>query len=286
MLIRREILPCWANSRNPTNNIWRKVATTWNLSLNVSCSRPNRTSPNVNGARHDEQRNSLSNSSGVQRGNFLELIHLRCKDIAWLSIAGIRSTRSGHLPWYKTNWYIITLDQTLAEQNKFHFALVSGWIERRKKYSLVSTPRNQWKAKYCMNWWNLLSLHEQNLDLKNIFGKTLDRVANINAVHKGLSTRMAECPAARYLRLLYCLCRYVFNLALQDTMTQTEPLGNALGTIQVLCNVLEASPKQHAMFNDTDQEQGEDLKLTLKSLSAPRWSWKPERPYTGKWNAL
>ena len=54
-------------------------------------------------------------------------------------------------------------------------------------------------------------------------------------------------------------------------MTQTEPLGNALGTIQVLCNVLEASPKQHAMFNDTDQEQGEDLKLTLKSLSAPRW---------------
>ena len=55
-------------------------------------------------------------------------------------------------------------------------------------------------------------------------------------------------------------------------MTQIEPLGNALGIIQVLCNFLESSPKQHALFSDTDQEQGEDLKLTLKSLSAPRWS--------------
>ena len=33
---------------------------------------------------HDEQRDSLSNSSDVNRGNFLELIHLRCKGIAWL----------------------------------------------------------------------------------------------------------------------------------------------------------------------------------------------------------
>ena len=33
---------------------------------------------------HDEQRDGLSNISDVNRGNFLELIHLRCKDIAWL----------------------------------------------------------------------------------------------------------------------------------------------------------------------------------------------------------
>ena len=34
---------------------------------------------------HNEKRDSLSNSSDVNRGNFLELIHLRCKDIAWLN---------------------------------------------------------------------------------------------------------------------------------------------------------------------------------------------------------
>ena len=50
-------------------------------------------------------------------------------------------------------------------------------------------------------------------------------------------------------------------------MTQIEPLRNTLGTIQALYNFLEASPKRHALFSDTEV-QGEDLKLTLKSLSA------------------
>ena len=34
---------------------------------------------------HDEQRDGLSNRSDVNGGNFLELIHLRCKDITWLN---------------------------------------------------------------------------------------------------------------------------------------------------------------------------------------------------------
>ena len=90
----------------------------------------------------------------------------------------------------------------------------------------------------------------------------------MNDVHKGLSTRMAECPA-RCLRPLYCLCRYVFNLDLQDTMTKIEPLGNALGTIQALCNFLEASPKQHALFSDTDQVRGENLKKDAEVIECP-----------------
>ena len=76
----------------------------------------------------------------------------------------------------------------------------------------------------------------------------------MNGVHKGLSTGIAEYSIpARYLRPLYCLCRYVFNLALQDTVTQTEPLRNTLLTIQALYNVLEASVKRHALFSGTDQ---------------------------------
>ena len=34
---------------------------------------------------HDEGRDSLSNISDINRGTFLEIIHLRCKDIAWLN---------------------------------------------------------------------------------------------------------------------------------------------------------------------------------------------------------
>ena len=58
-------------------------------------------------------------------------------------------------------------------------------------------------------------------------------------------------------------------------MTQNERLENALGTIQALYIFLEASPKRHALFSDTEV-QDEDLKLTLKSLSATRWSCRWE----------
>jgi len=51
-----------------------------------------------------------------------------------------------------------------------------------------------------------------------------------------------------------------------------EPLRNALGTIQSLYNFLEASPKRHAIFRDTDVES-DHLKLSLKSQSIMRWSW-------------
>ena len=47
---------------------------------------------------HDEQRDSLSNSSDVNRGNFLELIHLRCKDIAWLKDK-LHSQLQKHAQW-------------------------------------------------------------------------------------------------------------------------------------------------------------------------------------------
>ena len=65
---------------------------------------------------------------------------------------------------------------------------------------------------------------------------------------------------------IYVHCyRHVLNLALQDTMTQIEPLRNVLDSIQALYN-LEESLKWHALFGDTDVER-EGLKLTLKSLS-------------------
>ena len=58
-------------------------------------------------------------------------------------------------------------------------------------------------------------------------------------------------------------------------MTQIEQLRNALGIIQALYNFLESSPKRHALFTDTEV-QGEDLKLTLKSLSTTRWACRWE----------
>ena len=66
-------------------------------------------------------------------------------------------------------------------------------MKRRKKHSSVSTPRNQPNGKYCQYELVKAAITELNLDLKNVVGKTFDRAANMNGVHKGLSTRMAEC---------------------------------------------------------------------------------------------
>ena len=85
---------------------------------------------------HDEQRESLSNSSDVNRGNFLELIHLRCKDIAWLKDK-LESLLQKHTQWTSP---VIQNEQ------------LQIIADLRKKHSLVSTPQNQPKVKYCMNW--------------------------------------------------------------------------------------------------------------------------------------
>ena len=72
------------------------------------------------------------------------------------------------------------------------------------------------------------AITDLKLDLKNIVDKAFDGAANMNGVHKGLSTRMMQCsPIAIYV---HCY-GHLLNLALQDTMTAVEPLRNDLGTI-------------------------------------------------------
>ena len=246
---------------------------------------------------HDEQRDDLSNSSDVNRGNFLELIHLRCKDIAWLKDK-LYSQLQKHAQWTSpviqnellqiiadlireritndvraSGWYGIILDETSdisrTEQVSLCLSFALNGTKKEAFIGFYSTKSTEGEVLYELV---KSSITELNLDLKNIVGKAFDGAANMNGVHKGLSTRMKECsPFGIYV---HCY-GHVLNLALQDTMTQTEPLRNALGTIQALHNFLEASPKRHALFRDTEV-QGEDLKLTLKSLSTTRWSCRWE----------
>jgi len=90
----------------------------------------------------------------------------------------------------------------------------------------------------------------------------------MSGMHKGVATRMKECcPFALYV---HCY-GHLLNLAIQDTMTQIEPVRNALGTIQNLYNFLEASPKRHAIFVDI-QSDLKPIVRSLKSLSVTRWS--------------
>ena len=91
-------------------------------------------------------------------------------------------------------------------------------------------------------------------------------------MHKGLATRMKECSPL----VVYVHCYgHLLNLALQDSMTSIESARNALGTVQKLYTFLEASPKRHRIFQDLEIEE-DHINLTLKSLSATRWSCRWE----------
>ena len=172
-----------------------------------------------------------------------------------------------------SGWYGIILDETSdisrTEQVSLCLSFALNGTKKEAFIDFYSTKSTEGEVLYELV---KSAITELNLDLKNIVGKAFDGAANMNGVHKGLSTRMEECsPLGIYV---HCY-GHVLNLALQDTMTHIEPLRNTLGTIQTLYYFLEASPKRHALFSDREV-QGEDLKLTLKSLSATRWSCRWE----------
>ena len=94
--------------------------------------------------------------------------------------------------------------------------------------------------------------------LGNIIAECFDGAANMSGAHKGLATRMKEySPLGIYV---HCY-GHRLNLALQDTMTEIQPLRNALGIIQSLYNFLEGSTKRHAFFKRVESEE-EDIAMS------------------------
>ena len=137
----------------------------------------------------------------------------------------------------------------------------------RKKPLLAFMKQNQQRERCYINWLKKAAC-DLNLDLRNAVGKCFDGAANMSGIYKGLATRMKECsPESIYI---HCYA-HLLNLAIQATITQIEPLRKTLGQIQNLHNLIEASPKRHAIFNDI-QIAGRSLVKTLKSLSVTRWS--------------
>lgn len=104
------------------------------------------------------------------------------------------------------------------------------------------------------------------LNLAEVVGECFDGASNMTGKNKGLAARMLETsPLSIYV---HCY-GHLLNLAVQDTMTETEVLRNALGTIQSLYNFIEASPKRHALFKNIEDES---FMMVLKSQSKTRWT--------------
>lgn len=69
------------------------------------------------------------------------------------------------------------------------------------------------------------------LQLEDVVTECFDGATNVRETNRGLATRMKECSSL----VIYIHCYWHWlNSAIQDTMTENEPLRNGLGTIQVL----------------------------------------------------
>ena len=246
---------------------------------------------------HEESRTHIGQVSDVNRGNFLELLHLRCKDLPWLEQM-LDFRLNSHDQWTSPNIqnelltivsdfvleklladvrssgvYGIIIDETSdmsrTEQVAICLSYLVNGIKREAFIGFFATKATDGRTLY-----ELVKrvINQMNLQLANIVGECFDGAANMKGVKKGLATLMKETSP----RALYVHCYgHLLNLALQDTMENIEPLRNALGTIQNLYNFLEASPKRHAIFGDTEVES-DHLILSLKSQSITRWSCRYE----------
>lgn len=252
---------------------------------------------------HEENRNNIGDISDINRGNFLELLHLRCNDIPWLKeklqsqlklhaqwtspsiqnelleiIASFVVERIKHDVLLSKNFALImdeTSDISHVEQVSMCLRYVLAGESKETFIGFFSTMSTEGEVLY-----ELVKkvLREHGLKLEDIVGECFDGASNMRGKRKGVATRMKECSP----RAIYVHCYgHLLNLALQDTMSEVEPLRNALGTVQSLYNFLEASPKRHAVFSDIKVD-GDHIVLTLKSLSVTRWScrWVAVRAVT------
>ena len=222
---------------------------------------------------HEESRNDIWEVSDINRGNFLELLHLRCKDLPWLQ-SKLQAQLQLHAQWTSPtiqNELLaivsdLVLERITTEVRKSgYFGIImdeTSDISRTEEVSLclryvINGETTEGEILYELA---KTAINKMDLRLENIIAVCFDGAANMSGIRKGIATRMKECSPLG----IYVNCYgHILNLALQDTMTEIETLRNALGTIQSLYNFLHGSTKRHALFKDITVCE-EDVALNLK----------------------
>jgi hypothetical protein len=231
--------------------------------------------------------------SDKNRGNLLELLNPRCNDIPWLEDK-LKSQLKLHAQWTSPsiqNEILEIISHSVVQritkdvQLSRNYALImdeTSDISRTEQVSIcLRHVLDGITLETFLGFFSTIStegevlfelvkkvMTDHGLELGNIVGECFDGASNMSGVRKGVAARMKECSP----RGVYVHCyAHILNLALQDTMSDMKPLRNALGTLQSLYNFLEGSPKRHCLFESVEVD-GDQLLLTLKSLSETRWS--------------
>ena len=194
----------------------------------------------------DENRHNLPQPSDTNRGNFLELLHLRSRDIPWL--AGKLQTQSeAHRQWL-----------SLAIQNELLgiFAeqvveLIIGNVARAQEFGLIvdetTNISNNEQVSICLRYvldgtpyesfigfcqtssttgevlFKLVKskLQYLGIEIKHLVGLCYNGAANMSGCEKGVATRFQNvAPHALYV---HCYA-HLLNLALQSTLEENQQL--------------------------------------------------------------
>ena len=173
---------------------------------------------NIEQRGHGEERDNVSEMCDTNRGNFLELLHLMCKDLPWLDNVLIEQLQK-HTQWtspgIQNELLSILADHVLQRivhdvQESGKFAVIADEtsdISRTEQVSLClsyiadGTKKETFIGFYATKstegevLFELLkkAIGDLHLDFENIVGLCFDGAANMSGMHKGVATRMKEC---------------------------------------------------------------------------------------------
>ena len=244
-----------------------------------------------------KDRTDLGTASDVNRGNFLELLHLRCRDLPWLSFK-LNENLKKHSQWLSpeiqneifdiaatlvrkaicknvadAEVFSLIIDETTDISNTEHLVLCIRYLFQgsiRESFVGFHSPQNTEGETLFLLIRRVLE--ELGLEISNVVGQCYDGAANMSGIHKGVASRVQEIVP----RALYVHCHaHRLNLALQDTLESNVILRNALGLIQSFHNFFH-SPKRETILKSFKDHEKFGKFIKLKGICPTRWTCRLE----------
>lgn len=243
---------------------------------------------------HDET------DSSRNKGNFLELMKLRCKDNVLVKRFFFDRQKNFQ---YTTGKFQNELLCIIGDQVKNNIA---DKVRESRIFALIADEtqdisRHEQVAIVLRHVDDDLKVHESfigfyraektdaeslatllksiilslNLDIQNLRAQCYDGAANMRGSYNGVASRiLRDSPVAMYIH-----CRaHVLNLCIVSCCTGVTSIRNTFHVLQSLYNFIEKSPKRHGIFEKIQKcnQYFSGGTLTLKSLSDTRWYCRVE----------
>ena len=215
--------------------------------------------------------------TSTNKGNFLELVELRCHDNEQLryfmrrsvtytspkiqneiiNIIGAQIQEQIVSEIKASGPYGIIVDETqdLSREEQvsvcIRYVCEQTGITKERFLGLWTTASTSGEALF-----RLLKnvLTKLGLDLESLRAQCYDGAANMRGKYSGLSTKMREVEN----RALYVHCyAHQLNLTLQHATQPIPQIRNCLGSVQSLYNFIAGSSKRHNIFSGKQREAAE-----------------------------